>query len=82
MPISTVEKPGFKHLLLKLHPRYQIPSRRHFTDHKIPQLYSHVEDNIVAVSLKESTFFAACGLVVDVILTLHSLCTSSHLIGN
>ena len=59
MPISTVEKLGFKHLLLKLHPRYQIPSRRHFTDHEIPRLYSHVKDNIVAVSLKESIFFAA-----------------------
>ena len=59
MPISTVEKSGFKHLLLKLYPRYQIPSRRHFTDHEIPRLYSHVKDNIVTVSLKESTFFAA-----------------------
>jgi len=59
MPISIVERPGFKHMLLKLNPRYQIPSRRHFTDYEIPQLYSHVKDNIVAESLKEVNFFAA-----------------------
>ena len=59
MPISIVERPGFKYMLLKLNPRYQIPSRRHFTDYEIPQLYSHVKDNIVAESLKEVNFFAA-----------------------
>ena len=59
MPISVVERPGFKHMLLKLNPRYQVPARRHFTDYEIPQLYSHVKDNIVAKSLKEVTFFAA-----------------------
>ena len=57
MPISIVERPGFKYMLLKLNPRYQIPSRRHFTDYEIPQLYSHVKDNIVAESLKEVNFF-------------------------
>ena len=59
MPISIVERPGFKYMLLKLNPRYQTPSRRHFTDYEIPQLYSHVKDNIVAESLKEVNFFAA-----------------------
>ena len=59
IPISTVEKPGFKHLVSKLNPRYQIPSRRHFADFEIPWLYSHVKDNIVAASLKNANFFAA-----------------------
>ena len=59
VPISTVEKPGFKHMVSKLNPRYQLPSRRHFSDFEIPRLYSHVKDNIVAASLKDATFFAA-----------------------
>ena len=59
VPVSIVERPGFKCMLSKLNPRYQLPSRRHFTDYEIPQLYSHVKDNIVAASLKDSTFFAA-----------------------
>ena len=59
MPISIVERPGFKNMLLKFNPRYQIPSRKHFTDYEIPQLYSHVKDNIVVESLKEVEFFAA-----------------------
>ena len=59
MPISIAERPGFKYMLLKLNPRYQIPSRQHFTDYEISQLYSHVKDDIVAESLKEVNFFAA-----------------------
>ena len=34
-PISVVERSGFKHMLLKLNPRYQVPARRHFTDYEI-----------------------------------------------
>lgn len=59
VPISTMEKPGFKHMVSKLNPHYQLPSRRHFSDFEIPRLYSHVKDNIIASSLKDATFFAA-----------------------
>ena len=72
MPISIVERPGFKYMLLKLKTRYQIPSRRHFTDYEIPQLHLHVKDNIVAESLKEVNFLQlpqTCGVVIVVILT-------------
>ena len=57
--ISTVEKPGLKHMVSKLNPRYQLPSRWHFSDFKILWLCSQVKDNIVASSLKDATFFAA-----------------------
>ena len=73
MPISVVERPGFKHLLLKLSPQYQVSARGHFTDYEIPQLYLHVKDNIVAKSLKEVTFLQQLlifGVVIVVILTL------------
>ena len=46
MPTSIVERPSFKYMLLKLNPRYQIPSRRHFTDYET-QLYLHMKDDIV-----------------------------------
>ena len=59
VPISTVEKPGFKQLVAKLNPRYQMPSRRHFTNYEIPQLYSQVKENVVAASLNNVTFFSA-----------------------
>ena len=36
MPIGIIERPGFKNMLLKFNPRYQIPSRKHFTDYEIP----------------------------------------------
>ena len=74
MPKSITEQPGFKNMLLKLNPRYQVPARRHFTDYEIPQLHSHVKNNIVAKSLKEITFFQQLlifGVVIVVVLTLH-----------
>ena len=51
VPISSVEKPGFKHMVSKLNSRYQIPSRRHFSDFKIPRLYFHINEYIVGASL-------------------------------
>ena len=55
----TVEKPRFKYMISKLDLLYQIPSRRHFSDFEIPRLYSHVKEDIVAVSLKHANYFAA-----------------------
>ena len=31
VPLFTVDRPGFRHMVAKLNPRYQLPSRRHFT---------------------------------------------------
>ena len=56
-PFITVERPGFKALISKLSPRYVIPSRKHFVEHEIPQLYSKVKENVVQ-RLKEAEFFA------------------------
>lgn len=39
MPIHTVEKKGFKKLLIVLDKRYQIPSCNYFSQVAIPQLY-------------------------------------------
>ena len=43
-PISTVGKPGFKHLVSKLNPRYEIPSSKHFSEYEIPALYSLIKE--------------------------------------
>ena len=58
-PISTVDKPGFRHLVSALNPRYQLPTRRHFSDQEIPQLYTHVKDNVVMPALREAECFSA-----------------------
>ena len=57
--IFTLEKSGFKHMVSKLNPHYQIPSRWHFEDFEIPWLYSHAKDNIAVESLKDVNFSAA-----------------------
>ena len=37
-PVSIVEKPGFQHMVSKLNPRYQLHSRKHFSDYEVPKL--------------------------------------------
>ena len=57
-PFSTVEKPGFKRMISKLNPRYQLPSRRYFVEHEIPQLYSEIKEKTVVPKLLEAKHFA------------------------
>ena len=59
VPLSTVDKPGFRHMVSKVNPRYHLPSRKHFSDQEFPQLYLHVRDSIVMPSLKEAECFSA-----------------------
>ena len=59
VPLSTIEKPGFQLMVSKLNPRYQLPSRRHFSDYEIPHLYSHVKDNVVIPAPRQANFFSA-----------------------
>ena len=59
VPISTVDKPGFRLTVSKLNPRYELPSRQHFSDYEIPQLYSQVRDNLVVPTLQQAKLFAS-----------------------
>uniref|UniRef100_A0A1X7V4E6 Uncharacterized protein n=1 Tax=Amphimedon queenslandica TaxID=400682 RepID=A0A1X7V4E6_AMPQE len=63
LPVFTVTKSGFKHFLSKLNPRYEVPSRKHFTEHEIPSLYSNIRDNKVQPAVtKASVFTGTTGL--------------------
>ena len=46
LPIYTVEKSGFKHLLRTLDARYQLPSRSYFSRTAIPALYESVRERV------------------------------------
>ena len=58
MPIYSVEKAGFKALLRALDPRYELPSRKYFSQTAIPKLYAMTRDT-VATELKQIKFFSA-----------------------
>jgi hypothetical protein len=47
LPLYTVEKDGFKHLLNVIDCRYKLPSRTHFADDVIPKLYSEVKERVM-----------------------------------
>lgn len=48
-PISAVEGVGFERLLKVLEPRYEIPSRKTFTERVLPTLYVKVRESVAAV---------------------------------
>ncbi len=56
-PFSVVENDGFTHLLSVLEPRYQLPSRPHFSQNVLPHLYSEVRAKLVE-DLSDAKFIA------------------------
>ncbi len=56
-PFSVVENDGFTHLLSVLEPRYQLPSRPHFSLNVLPHLYSEVRAKLVK-DLNNAKFIA------------------------
>lgn len=45
-PFSIVNDIGFKHLMQKAQPQYQMPSRNYFSDYVIPDIYLKVKNKI------------------------------------
>ena len=51
MPLSVVEGEGFCHMLEKLEPRFQPPSRKRITVNVLPRMYSELKDTTVVPSI-------------------------------
>ena len=58
IPISIVEKPGFKQMLESFDPRYQLPSRKHFSKIAIPALFNSTQSALTS-TLQEVEFFSS-----------------------
>lgn len=58
MPLAIVEKTGFLHLLKKIEPRYQPPSKHAMSRRHIPKLYDVTRQKVLD-RLKTATTFAA-----------------------
>ncbi|XP_060085252.1 E3 SUMO-protein ligase ZBED1-like [Ylistrum balloti] len=56
-PFSVVETSGFKHMINTLEPKYSIPSRAHFSEKIIPEIYSE-SVNRVKNELSQADFIA------------------------
>ena len=54
-PYSVVENKGFKNMIKVLEPRYEIPSRTHFTTKIVPALYEEQKKIIVDELSKASS---------------------------
>ena len=57
LPIYTVEKKGFIEMLRRFNPRYQLPSRSHFSRVAIPALYNATKEKIQSEILSDMEFF-------------------------
>ena len=58
LPISIVEKQGFKQMLESFDPRYQLPSRKHFSKITIPALFNSTQAALSS-TLREVEFFSS-----------------------
>ena len=58
LPISIVEKPGFKQMLESFDPRYQLPSRKHFSKTAIPALFNSTQSALTS-TLQEVKHFSS-----------------------
>ena len=58
LPLYTVEKPGFRKMLHTLDPRYELPSRKYFSNVAIPKMYEELKEN-VAKELVDVEYFSA-----------------------
>ena len=59
LPLQVVDKPGFRHMVAKLNPRYSLLSKKHFSEISIPQLYSQVKATYVMPKLDATTYYSA-----------------------
>jgi len=57
MPLSTVEKDGFRKLTKVLDPRYEFPGRKYFSQTALPQLYDECRRKL-EIHLKDVKYFA------------------------
>ena len=55
---SILDKPGFRHMVRKPNPRYQMPSRKHFTEYEIPRMYNQVKSTFQG-RIKLVNYFSA-----------------------
>ena len=59
LPLSTVDKPGFRAMLYQFNPRYQLPTHKHFTK-VAPALVNDVNSKIEEqIKSKELDYFSA-----------------------
>ena len=56
-PFSIVEDEGFRHLIQILDRRYQLPSRKHFSEKVIPQMYGELREKVGTI-VKSARYLA------------------------
>ena len=58
LPISIVDKHGFRDMIKRLNPRYQLPHKDYFSHHAIPALYAEVRDQMGIKFKTDMVFFS------------------------
>ena len=60
LPLSTVDKPGFRAMIHQFNPHYQLPTHKHFTKVAIPVLVNDVKSKIEEqIKSKQLEYFSA-----------------------
>ena len=57
IPINTVKKPGFRSMVRKLDPQYEVPSRKYFSKTALPSLYAETREKVTK-ELQEAEYYS------------------------
>ena len=58
MPLNVMHGKGFCHLVEKLEPRFNIPSRKTLTEKIIPTMYIDLKQSLIFLSIKRASYVA------------------------
>lgn len=80
VPLNTVTKGGFKHLLQTLDKRYVVPSRTYFSQVALPEMYAECRKK-VEIELKGADYYASTTDMWSSRTTEPYLCLTVHFIS-
>ena len=58
-PFYIVERSRFRAMMAKFNPQYELPGRKYFVEHQLPQLYNEVKTKIVIPKQEEAAHLSA-----------------------
>ena len=80
-PYSVVENVGFRGMVHSLEPRYEIPSRRYFTNKAIPTLYSETKSNVLDTLMEAGRVAITCNARTSIV-TVSYVTVTAHFIND
>lgn len=78
LPYSFVDNNGFRNLMAEVAPRYQVPSRKYFTERVIPNIFEKIRSNLILALKQADAFSFTTDLWTSQHTTISYMCVTAH----